>query len=63
MTPFYKRLPNIPGFNVGSNLDRVGLGAVAVVGAASLAHGIGQIVRRRTGTKPADSDRPSGDKK
>lgn len=63
MTPFYRRLPNIPGFNVGSNLDRVGLGAVAVVGAASLAHGIGQIVRHHTGTKPSDSDRPSGDEK
>ncbi len=59
MTPFYKRLPNVPGFGEGSNLDRIGIGAAAVVGVASLAHGIGQIVRHNTGTKPSDSEGPS----
>jgi len=63
MTPFYQRLPNIPGFGVGWNLDRIGLSAAALVAAASLAHGIGEIVRHHTGKKPSDSDGPSGDEK
>src|SRR5271167_3202164 len=53
MTPFYQRLPNIPGFGVGWNLDRIGLSAAALVAAASLAHGIGEIVRHDIGKAPA----------
>ncbi|MGA7870607.1 MAG: hydrogenase small subunit, partial [Candidatus Binatus sp.] len=55
MTPFYRRLPNVPGFNVNANLDRIGLAAAGIVGAASVAHGVGQIVRHHTGTEPAGS--------
>src|SRR5271166_1283575 len=63
MTPFYRRLPNVPGFNEGSNLDRIGLAATAIVGAASAAHGVGQFVRHHTGTKPSGSDGGSEDQK
>src|SRR5271167_1030434 len=57
MTPFYQRLPNIPGFGVGWNLDRIGLSAAALVAAASLAHGIGEIVRKRLGkTNSTEND-------
>jgi hydrogenase small subunit len=57
MSPFYRRLPNVPGFEVGSNLDAIGLGAAAVVAAAAAAHGVGEIIRHRTGSKPSDSDK------
>jgi len=61
MTPFYRRLPNIAGFKVGSNIDRIGIAGAAVVAAASLAHGIGEIVLHRA--TPPESDRRSGDDK
>jgi hydrogenase small subunit len=57
MSPFYRRLPNVPGFKVGSNLDAIGLGAAGVVAAAAVAHGVGEIIRHRTGSKPSDSDK------
>ncbi len=55
MTPFYRRLPNLPGFEVGANLDKSGLRAAAIVGTA-VAHGVGEIVWHRTANKPAASD-------
>ncbi len=61
MTPFYRRLPNVPGFNVGANLDEIGLGAAAIVGAAAVAHGAGEFVRHHTGSKGAGSDGGSED--
>ena len=39
MTPFYKHLEGVPGFNVQSNLDVLGLTAAAGVTAAFLGHG------------------------
>jgi hydrogenase small subunit len=39
MTPFYKHLEGVPGFNVQSNLDLIGLTAAAGVTAAFLGHG------------------------
>jgi len=62
MTPFYRRLPNVPGFNVGSSVDAIGLTAAGVVAAASAAHGVGQFIRHHSGSKPSDSDRGSGKK-
>jgi hydrogenase small subunit len=47
MTPFYKHLPSAPGFGVASNLDTVGILAVAGVGAAFAGHGLIQIMNRR----------------
>ena len=61
MTPFYRRLPDVPGFDVGANLDKIGLGAAAIVGAAAVAHGVGELVRHHTGSKPAGSDGGSED--
>jgi hydrogenase small subunit len=55
MTPFYRRLPNVPGFNESANIDKIGLGAAAIVGAAVVAHGVGEIVRHHTGTKDSDT--------
>jgi hydrogenase small subunit len=45
MTPFYAHIPTFPGFNVHTNIDRIGLWATAGVGAAFAAHGLVQIGR------------------
>ena len=44
MTPFYKRLPNVPGFGVESTADKVGAGLAAVTAAGLVAHGIGRAI-------------------
>ena len=46
MTPFYRHLSGVPGFGVASNVDKVGLGAAAAVGAAFGAHGVVATVKR-----------------
>lgn len=46
MTPFYRHLQGIPGFGVSSNVDKIGVGAVAAVGAAFAAHGLIHMLRR-----------------
>ncbi len=61
MTPFYRRLPDVPGFKVGANLDKIGLGAAAIVGVAAAAHGAGEFVRHHAGSKPEGSDASSKD--
>ncbi|MCK4910031.1 MAG: hydrogenase small subunit [Thermodesulfovibrionales bacterium] len=38
MTPFYRRLPNVPGFGVESTADKVGVGLAAVTAAGLAAH-------------------------
>jgi hydrogenase small subunit len=66
MTPFYKHLPSAPGFGVASNLDTVGILAVAGVGAAFAGHGLIQIMNRRrnrlepVGTPPRKPPAPGG---
>jgi hydrogenase small subunit len=45
MTPFYQRMEGVPGFGIGSNVDKVGLWAVAGVGAAFAAHGLISLAR------------------
>jgi hydrogenase small subunit len=45
--PFYKRLPNFPGFGIESTADTVGTAAtVATVGGVAL-HAIGSAIRKR----------------
>jgi hydrogenase small subunit len=66
MTPFYKHLPSAPGFGVASNLDTVGILAVAGVGAAFAGHGLIQIMNRRRNrlepveTPPSKPPEPGG---
>lgn len=45
MTPFYRRLPNVPGFGIESTADKIGVGAAAVTAAALAAHGLVRIAR------------------
>ena len=50
MTPFYQRLPNVAGFDVGGWVDPVGLGLTGLVAAAVVA------ARRRRGRAPSPSE-------
>ena len=56
MSPFYERLPNVAGFNVGGWIDPVGLGLTGLVAAAAALHGVGEIVRHRVGRGPVSED-------
>lgn len=47
MTPFYRRLPNVPGFGVEADADKVGLGIVGGVAAVFAAHGVLSAIRAR----------------
>ena len=58
MTPFYQRLPEVVGFNVGKWVDPVGLTLTGLVGAAVVAHGVGQVVRNHSGKATADDSEP-----
>jgi hydrogenase small subunit len=46
MTPFYQHLAGIPGFGIGSNVDKIGFYATVGVGAAFAGHGLIQIAKR-----------------
>jgi hydrogenase small subunit len=52
MTPFYRRLPVVPGFGVESTADKVGLGLAAATAAGLVAHGVVRAVRG----KPSDKE-------
>jgi hydrogenase small subunit len=61
MTPFYQHLPGIPGYAAGTNVDMLGLAAVAGVGAAFAGHGLVQILKRSAkgdALEPAGSQPP-----
>lgn len=45
MTPFYRRLPDVPGFGVESTADTIGLTVTGITAAAVAAHVIGSAVR------------------
>ncbi len=47
MTPFYERLPEVPGFGVEATVDKIGLGLTAVTAAGVAAHAIGSAVRKK----------------
>jgi hydrogenase small subunit len=47
MTPFYRRLPEVPGLTVESNVDTIGLVLTGVTAAAIGAHAVGSVVRKR----------------
>ncbi|MDO3378371.1 hydrogenase small subunit [Geoalkalibacter halelectricus] len=40
MTPFYRRLPQVPGFGIEATADRIGLGLAAATALAFGAHGV-----------------------
>jgi hydrogenase small subunit len=58
MTPFYQRLPNVAGFDVGSWVDPVGLSLTGLVAAAAAVHGVAEVVRHRVGHASSSEDGP-----
>ena len=53
MTPFYNRLPDVPGFGVDVTAGEIGLGITAASAAAFGAHGVVSAVRAKL--RPADA--------
>lgn len=47
MSPFYRRLPQVPGFGVETTADQIGIGLTIATGAAFAAHGILNIIRKK----------------
>jgi len=47
MTPFYRRLPVVPGFGVETTADRIGLGIATAAAAGVAAHAIASAVKRK----------------
>lgn len=47
MTPFYRRLPEVPGFAVESTVDDIGLALTGITAVAIGAHAVGSILRKR----------------
>lgn len=45
--PFYKHLPDFPGFGIESNADKVGVGLAAAAGVGIAAHTISTNIRKR----------------
>jgi hydrogenase small subunit len=46
MTPFYKRLPHVPGFGIESTADKIGAGIAVATAAAFAAHGVVSALRK-----------------
>lgn len=46
MSPFYRRLPNVPGFGVEATADKIGIGLAAATAVAFGAHGVASCFRR-----------------
>ncbi len=46
MSPFYRRLPNVPGFGIEATADKIGLGLAAATAVAFGAHGVASCLRR-----------------
>jgi hydrogenase small subunit len=57
MTPFYQRLPNVDGFDVGGWVDPVGLGLTGLVAAAVAIHGFAEVTRHHLGKTPSIEDK------
>ncbi|MFA5515986.1 MAG: hydrogenase small subunit [Desulfuromonadales bacterium] len=46
MSPFYRRLPQVPGFGIEATADKIGLGLAAGTAVAFAAHGVASAFRR-----------------
>ena len=46
-SPFYKKLPDVPGFGVDVTAEEVGWGVVGVVAGVTAAHAVGAVIRSR----------------
>ena len=56
-SPFYDRLPNVPGFGVDVTAGQIGVGITAAVAGATVVHGIASAIRDRMRTVPGSSNK------
>jgi hydrogenase small subunit len=56
-SPFYERLPNVPGFGVDVSAGKIGVGVTAAVAGATVVHGIASAIRDRMRAAPGESDK------
>jgi hydrogenase small subunit len=54
MTPFYRRLPTVPGAGVQTTADRIGAWIVGGTAAAFAAHGVASAIRAKA--RPIDNE-------
>jgi hydrogenase small subunit len=57
MTPFYHRLPNVPGFGIESTADKIGIGIAVGTAAAFAAHGVVSALRNGDESEGAKEDK------
>jgi hydrogenase small subunit len=56
MSPFYKPLPNVPGFGADVTAEKIGWGLVGAVGALTAAHAVGSVIRAKKKTDESTKD-------
>lgn len=56
MSPFYRRLPNVPGFGIEFTADQIGAGLAMATAAAFAAHGVISAVRKGRNTEGKKED-------
>jgi hydrogenase small subunit len=56
MTPFYKRLPNVPGFGIEHTADKIGAGLAIATAVAFGAHGVISAVKKDKDTDEKKED-------
>lgn len=47
MSPFYKPLPEVPGFGVEVTAEKIGVGLIGTVGVLTAAHAVGSVIRAK----------------
>ncbi|MDI6793192.1 MAG: hydrogenase small subunit [bacterium] len=55
MTPFYRRLPEVPGFGVESTADKVGLALTGITAAGIGVHAIASALRGKAQAEPEET--------
>jgi hydrogenase small subunit len=46
MSPFYRRLPKVPGFGIEATADKIGIGLAAATAVAFGIHGVASCFRK-----------------
>jgi hydrogenase small subunit len=60
-SPFYKRLPQVPGFGVDVTAENIGWGLVGGVAALTAAHAVGSAVRSHKHKEEGSPEEPKSD--
>jgi hydrogenase small subunit len=57
MTPFYRRLPQVPGFGIEATADKIGIGLAAATALAFGAHGVISAFRKGEKVEPEPAEK------